>query len=334
MAPGDEYLQLPPNRNSRARALGSQWARNYASPRLVVAAGLAFFRENGFAYTLRPDRLGTDAVDDFLFASRRGFCEHYATAFTVLMRAAGVPSRIVGGYQGGKWNPLGGFLTVRQADAHAWCEVWMAGEGWVRVDPTFAVAPERIDAGIESALSEGLPGFLGRHPGDLLARWTDSLRFTWEALNTRWNIWFMGFSAEDQVALLRRLGIPFGRQGAGLLFMILPPLFIGLVILVGRKHSRKNASRAQDQALKIYGRFLRKMTRIGLAKAPHQGPLDYARSVAARQPALKQEVAEIASLYIGLRYDRGGDDGALKAFRRCVRRLKPKRRIKKNIKNH
>ena len=140
-------------------------------PETVVAAALAFFKENGFLYTLRPDRLGIHAVDDFLFASRKGFCEHFATAFTVLMRAAGVPTRIVGGYQGGRWNALGDFLTVRQSDAHVWCEVWQGGQGWVRVDPTFAVAPDRIDAGIERALAgEALLWFLGRSRGDLLSR--------------------------------------------------------------------------------------------------------------------------------------------------------------------
>ena len=137
-----------------------------------MAAALAFFRENHFSYTLRPDRLGADAVDGFLFTSRKGFCEHFATGFAVLMRAAGVPTRLVGGYQGGRWNAMGDFLTVRHSDAHVWCEVWMTHRGWVRVDPTFVVAPERIDVGIEGAFDgDGLLAFLGSNPANRLTRW-------------------------------------------------------------------------------------------------------------------------------------------------------------------
>jgi hypothetical protein len=265
-------------------------------------------------------------VDDFLFTSRKGFCEHFATAFTVLMRAAGVPARMVGGYQGGKWNAFGEFLTVRQSDAHVWCEVWLAGRGWVRVDPTFTVAPDRIDAGIEYALAgDGLPGFLGRNRGEMLARWTETLRQTWEAVNIRWNLWFMGFSAEDQIALLKRLGISVSRQGGWLLFMILPPLFIAGAILLGRMRREAPGKRTEDKALNVYGRFLDKMTRIGIPKAPHQGPLDFALRVAEQHPALKREVDEITDRYIGLRYGHGVGMDALKVFRLRVQRFNPRR---------
>jgi transglutaminase-like putative cysteine protease len=329
-APGSAYLQLPPNRNSRTAALAGRWARTLADPQAVVAAALTFFRENGFVYTLLPDRLGVDAVDDFLFISRKGFCEHYATAFTVLMRAAGVPTRIVGGYQGGRWNALGGFLTVRHSDAHVWCEVWMADKGWLRVDPTFVVAPDRIDAGIESALAGAdLPGFLGRNRGDRLARWRAAVRQTWEAVNTRWNIWFMGFSAEDQLALFRQLGLSMGRQGGWLPFMILPVLWIGAAILLGRMRSKKHRRQPADEPLKIYGRFLEKLARIGLPKAPHQGPVDYARSVMEQHPALERDVRAITRCYTGLRYGHADGIGALKDFRQRVRRFNPRSAIKR-----
>lgn len=261
-------------------ALGNEWAQTHTAPGAVVAEALDFFRENDFSYTMQPDHLGADAMDNFLFASRKGFCEHFASAFTVLMRAAGVPTRMVGGYQGGKWNPLGNFLTVRHSDAHVWCEVWLPGQGWVRVDPTFVVAPERIDVGIESAFAgQGPFGFLGRNRGSLLTRWTDAVHQIWEAVNIRWNMWFMGFSAEDQIALLKHLGVSLGRQGGWLLFMILPSSFIAVVVLLGRMRKKAHRQPPQDEAWKIYGRFLDKMARIGLPKAPHQGPVDYARSV-------------------------------------------------------
>jgi transglutaminase-like putative cysteine protease len=323
--PGDAYLQLPSNRNPQTAALGSQWARTHAEPESVVATTLAFFKENGFSYTLRPDRLGIQAVDDFLFVSRKGFCEHFATAFTVLMRAAGVPARIVGGYQGGRWNALGGFLTVRHSDAHVWCEVWLTGQGWVRVDPTFAVAPDRIDAGIERALSgEALLWFLGRTPDNLLARLTETVRQAWEAVNTRWNVWFMGFSAEDQIALLRQMGISTGPPGAWLLVMVLPPLFIIGAILLGGMRNKNNPKPLEDKVLKVYGRFLHKMASVGIPKASHQGPLDYSLLVMDRHPALERDVGAIIECYIGLRYGHECDMDALKAFRLRVRRFNPR----------
>ena len=323
--PGDAYLQLPANLNPQTVALGNRWAETDAEPKAVVASALTFFRENGFSYTLRPDRLGRDAVDDFLFGGRKGFCEHFATAFTVLMRAAGVPTRIVGGYQGGRWNALGKFFTVRHSDAHVWCEVWEEGQGWVRVDPTFAVAPDRIDAGIERALAgEELLWFLGRSRDDLLARLTETVRQTWEAVNTRWNMWFMGFSAEDQTALLRRLGISAGRQGGWLLFMVLPPLFIAGVILLGWVRKKEHRKPLEDKVLKIYGRFLNKMARAGIPKASHQGPLDYGRLVLDRHPELERDVDAIIGCYIGLRYGQECNGDALKTFRLRVRRFNPR----------
>ena len=323
-APGRDHLQLPPGRNPRAVALGNQWARRHDSPAAVVDAALAFFRNNGFVYTLQPDRLGRDAVDDFLFTSRKGFCEHFASAFAILMRAAGVPSRIVGGYQGGQWNALGNFFTVRQSDAHAWCEVWLPDRGWVRVDPTFVVAPERIDMGLEDALSGSwLPDFLDGADGPL-KRWTETLRLTWEAVNTRWNMWFMGFSAEDQIVLLKRLGIHLGRLEGWLLVLALPPAFIVVMVLAGHLHRRLRMRREQDDALIIYNRFLHRMSQVGLTKAGHQGPLVYAGLAARRLPALKPEIEAITDRYVRLRYGRGGSTQDLQDFRRCVQRFRPR----------
>jgi len=331
-SPDSETWQLPPERNPRAVALGRQWARKYTNPQEITAAALAYFKDNGFVYTLQPDRLGKDAIDDFLFTSRKGFCEHFAASFAVLMRAAGVPTRIVGGYQGGRWNALGEFFTVRYSDAHVWCEVWADGQGWMRVDPTFAVAPERIETGIEEALAGAwLPGFLSRGQRAWMTGWIDNLEMVWEAVNTRWNMWFMGFSAEDQIALLKRLGLSIGRQGGWLLFMALPPLFILVIVLIGRMGRRWRRHPAEkDEALKIYTRFLEKMALAGLPKAPHQGPLDYARAVARQVPEWEDEVDRIAGLYIDLRYGKDKSAQTLDAFRRGVRRFRPAKRTARN----
>ncbi|WP_319521220.1 DUF3488 and transglutaminase-like domain-containing protein [uncultured Desulfosarcina sp.] len=325
--PDPTTLDLPEGRNPLTLALGKQWAREHTTPGEIVDAGLAFLRENGFAYTLRPDRLGPDAIDDFLFTSRKGFCEHFAAGYAVLMRAAGIPVRIVGGYQGGRWNTLGNFFTVRRSDAHVWCEVWLQENGWVRVDPTFVVAPERIDHGLEQALAEEWrPDFLNRNRGEWLTHWIDMIQMTWEAVNIRWNMWFMGFSAEDQMALMKRLGISIGRQGGWILVMVLPSLFIVVFILTGRLTRRSRKPSSEDKALKIYSRFLKKAARAGLPKAPHQGPLAYAAWVSRKAPELKRKVEKISGLYIGLRYGRETGAASLQKFGRHVRRFRPGRR--------
>ena len=327
--PDAVYLELPANRNPRTMALANRWVQSDAGPDAIVAAGLSYFRDNDFRYTLRPDRLGVDAVDDFLFNARKGFCEHFASAFAVLMRAAGVPTRLVGGYQGGEWNELGEFLVVRQSDAHVWCEVWLAGQGWVRVDPTFEVAPDRIDSGIDgSLLGEGLPGFLGRHADDLLSRWIVNLRQTWQAVNIRWDLWFMGFSADDQWALFHRLVASVNSRSGWLLRLFLPALIIWVVILLARIRHKIGCRPHPDQALTIYNRFLSKMARTDLPKAPYQGPSDYAHAVSHRHPTLRRDILAITDRYIALRYGPTSTHEALKHFRLQVRRFNPRRGLK------
>ena len=325
-SPVDRYdrvtLELPKGRNPKTLALGRQWARELAGPEAIVAAGLASFRDNGFVYTLHPDRLGVDAIDDFLFTSRKGFCEHFAAGFTVLMRAAGVPARIVGGYQGGHWNELGNFFTVRQSDAHVWCEVWIQEKGWMRVDPTFVVAPERIDRGMTKGTQAGAPG---RGTGWWQTNWIELAKMTWEAVNIRWDMWFMGFSAEDQLAFLQRLGITLGRQGSWMVVTVLPALFIlgGIVAGILKKRSRKALS--TDEALIIYRRFLKKTARVGLPKSPNQGPAAYADWLQQKAPELKEDIEDITGLYIALRYGRATPAPLLGQLRRRVRRFRPKR---------
>lgn len=153
-----EYLRtlalgLPPTGDARSRTLAQQLWRETGNPQAYIDKVLARFSEQAFAYTLNPPTLGErDTIDAFLFDSQRGFCAHYAGSFVFLMRAAGIPARVVVGYQGGEWNDAGQYLAVHQYDAHAWAEVWLAGRGWVRIDPTTAVAPSRTEQGLEAAV--------------------------------------------------------------------------------------------------------------------------------------------------------------------------------------
>lgn len=321
------WLQLPEGFNPRALALGKSWRDARLSPEDIIKAALAYFREQNFVYSLQPGQVGRHVVDDFLFSTRNGFCEHYATAFTVLMRAAGLPARMVGGYQGGTWNSMGDFLAVRQSDAHVWCEVWLADQGWVRIDPTAVVAPERVVRGGLSASTEAAQGddqvFL---PLRLLKNFHE----TWEAINTRWNMWFMSFSAEDQLAIFTRLGLSLGRQSQWLLLLVLPLAFVVISALGSRLWQMHASGRTEDVNLKIYKRFLAKMNAIGMAKPPGQGPLAYAEEVGNKLPMLKESANSITSIYIALRYGPAPHDADIGEMNAKVRNFNPKKLLEQS----
>jgi hypothetical protein len=198
---------LPANRNPRTRQLAARLREHAPADPDFVRAVIEFFRSGGFQYSLTPPKLDLDSVDDFLFHTREGFCGHYASAFVALMRAGGIPARVVTGYQGGEWNPIGGYLLVRQSDAHAWAEVWIEGRGWRRVDPTAIVAPERLRRGILDLLPDAVSGgerLLYATP--FLAR----LMQGWDALNTAWNERIVKFDVNTQLGILARLGVHSG----------------------------------------------------------------------------------------------------------------------------
>ncbi|GBC63172.1 DUF3488 domain-containing protein [Desulfonema ishimotonii] len=312
--------KLPPDGNPEARHLAATWAQNAKVPGAIVAAALNFFRENEFVYTLRPPLLGKDSVDDFLFRTRKGYCEHYASAFTFLMRAANVPARVVGGYLGGELNPYGNYLIVRQADAHAWAEVWLPGKGWTRVDPTAVVAPERLTGLPETVLGDDALPDLFRLP-DLgaLSDYLTLVRLGWDAVNTYWFLWVMGYSFQDQSSLLAKLGIHTDSWKWILQTVMLAAgglLILTLFFAIGLY--RKSAARP-DEIQQIYNRFCKKLSKGVLPRGPSQGPRDYAEQVIAARPDLKDAVNGITSLYIRLRYGPAPDADMLKAFRSEVR---------------
>src|SRR5690606_24983387 len=241
------YLRLPESRNPRSIELATQLRSAAADDADYVNDVLGMFRREEFYYTLQPALLGSNPVDRFLFETREGFCEHYASAFAVLMRAAGIPSRIVLGYQGGEMNPLGDYLIVRQSDAHAWNEVWLEGRGWVRIDPTAAVAPERIEAGMSAARF----GDAGARWGlTAPTRWLYNLGLTWDALNARWNGWVLGYGPDNQNRFMRWLGMdePDWRKMVLTLLAILLLLIGGLSLLLFRRYRPPK----KDEAALLY----------------------------------------------------------------------------------
>ncbi len=305
------------DRNPRSKQLAQELYARTGSPEAFVEAVLGKFREEEYFYTLEPPRLEADSVDDFLFNTRRGFCEHFASAFTMLARAAGIPAHVVLGYQGGELNPLGGYLIVRQSDAHAWSEVWIDGKGWVRIDPTAAVAPERIEQGMEAALGEDEPV-----PGRLLKRFDAlaQMRFAWDALNTFWNNQIVEFGAGQQRSILDWFGIQDADwEALGMAMVIAMATFFAVLTswLAWRYRPRE-----RDPTVQTYAQLCRRLARLGLTRALHEGPRDYLTRVARTRPELAGPIEEIRALYIGLRYGPSPSIAQLSRLKFLVSQLK------------
>lgn len=310
-------LQLPEGYNWRARALAQNMRKAARDEREVVEQVLAMFRTQQFFYTLTPPLLGEHPIDDFLFNTRSGFCEHYVSAFVFLMRAAGVPARIVTGYQGGEVNPIGNYLIVRQSEAHAWAEIWLDDRGWIRVDPTAAVSPARVESGIAAAIpaTDPLPLMVR---GDFA--WLRQLRFTWDSIANSWNQWVLGYNPDRQFWLLSRVGLDRAtwKTLAMLLIVTTGLITLGFALVMLRKIGK----RARDPVLTIYGRFCRKLARHGTGRLPHEGPRDYAERAARALPDRAHRIQAITDLYVKLRYGNSADTATLTHFKQLVRELR------------
>lgn len=318
-------LQLPQALDPRARELAASWRAGAADDAAVVSSALSYFNQQGFQYTLEPPPLGINGVDDFLFTTRKGFCEHYASAFVFLMRAAHIPARVVTGYQGGELNGLGNYYIVRQSDAHAWAEVWLAGQGWVRIDPTAAIAPARVQINMAAALpaeTAALP-FLTRMTSNPPA-WLNHLRLNWDTLAFRWNQWVLGYDTERQFAFLTRLGmesVTWQNMAFGMLTGL--GLVIALFALFMLRHLIK---RRTDKVQAAWLRLCRRLARIGLPRAPHEGAQDYAARVAAARPELATAIIDLAARYSRLRYGAVQDEHARQEFISLIAKLPSFRR--------
>ena len=306
-------LELPPDFNPRTRALGESFARKKLADREILALAIQHFQRGQYVYTLQPPLAGEHGVDEFLFDTRRGFCEHFSSAFAVLLRAAGVPTRIVTGYQGGEINPVDQYLTVRQSDAHAWVEVWLKDIGWTRVDPTAAAVPSRAEAGLAAAISadETLP--LLMQPD---MAWLRALRMNVEAWNNYWNQWVIGYNVDRQRDLLHRLGMPAPswQNIAMTLFWAL-----GLIVLILWLWLLRRVAHA-DPAQVLWQHFCAKLKR-SVRRRSHEGPLDYSRRAARLLPQKADEIEEIAGLYMTIRYGRETEAEKLAQLRLLVRRF-------------
>ena len=293
-------LQLPDTGDEKTREFARELRAKSVNDEDYVNKVLTRYAEKSYFYTLRPPLLGDqDTIDKFLFESQKGFCSHYAGSFVYLMRAVGIPARIVVGYLGGEWNKNGDYLAIRQYDAHAWAEVWLEGEGWRRVDPTSWVAPSRVEGGLEAAVDyEG--SFLEDSPFSAHNfKWLDGIREKMDAMQYGWRRWILGYDSESQTNFLKSIldkmsSVPLGAL-VGTLFLGIFLLWFAMLGLFGRK----NYEAYEHQ---LYRKFCKRMEKHGILREPQQTPYEFALIASEKLPDKANAIRDFSSLYQQLCY--------------------------------
>ncbi|PCJ46049.1 MAG: transglutaminase [Gammaproteobacteria bacterium] len=295
-------ITLPGDGNPRARL----WAqRAYldagASTEAYIQSILKRINTSNYSYTLNPGVMEADTVDDFWFNKQRGFCEHYAGTFVFMMRAAGVPARVVIGYQGGEMNPYANYMIVRQSNAHAWTEVWIEDRGWVRIDPTAAIHPSRVEVDLSQAwmqrdaiFDDVLPGAWSDYSPGVL----DKLQLMWDSMNNNWQSMIIDFDAENQHDFFSKLGFPnmtIRDLANGLLAFALLVMAVTTGLFLRRRTKL-------DKVAVSYNKLSRKLGRVGFDRSATEGPVDYIQRVIDNRPELEDKLKPILQLYINLRF--------------------------------
>jgi transglutaminase-like putative cysteine protease len=316
-------LQIPQESNQRAAELAQQLRETVGSDAAYVSAVLTRFRNEEFIYTLSPPLLGDNPVDEFLFETRAGFCEHFASAFTYLMRAAGIPSRVVTGYMGGEYNPYDSTLTVRQYDAHAWSEVWLEGQGWVRFDPTAAVAPERVEQGSNEVLQEE-DQFMQDEMFTLMrfsnSQLLNELRYRLEMMDYAWNRFVLNYDQDMQFNLFSRL---FGTVTKLKILLVIVGFMALAGVVIAWLLFRLSPVDVRPVASRLYLRFCKVLGKQGFVRAPGETPQQYMQRISAANPQWRDDVEAITQLYVELAYiSRNSQPDKLRELQRRVRRFR------------
>ncbi len=306
-------LELPEDMNPRTRQLVREWRALYPTDTALIRRALEWFNQEPFHYALNAPLLGYHAIDSFLFDTRTGYCEHYASAFTVMMRMAGIPARIVTGYQGGWYNAEADYYIVRQSDAHAWSEVWLTGSGWTRVDPTAAVSPMRVERGSLDAIDQP------RHMLDF--NWIRSLRNSLDAMEKRWNTWVIEYNYQRQTQLFDGFGMDKLRPVHLITLLFAVVAILAAVLLPILWRTRGPGSR--DPAQLLWQKFLRRLQKAGFTAQPSQGAEELAKAAAVKLPDQAGNIFRISDLYNRYRYS--GKPPGIHALREAVQAFKPER---------
>jgi transglutaminase-like putative cysteine protease len=304
-------MQFPTGSNRRIRELGRSWGDQAGSDEEILQLAERFFKESDFVYTLNPGLMeSNEPLEEFLFNERRGFCEHYASAFTMLMRAAGVPARVVIGFQGGEFNPVGNYLLVRQSDAHAWSEVWLEGKGWRRIDPTAWVAPERIEFGMDVSRNISSLGNLSdedriaaiqraQNPG-IFEKIYKFFKHHWDNINYKWDVWIISYDRDKQRDFFRDLGFEnIGRFG-----LLIAALFVVAVFFFSISFLLRRQILSTDPLVRLYQKFCLKLGKSGLQRMRWEGPIHYRDRAIDKFPDKADLILAITDLFIHLRYGR------------------------------
>jgi transglutaminase-like putative cysteine protease len=307
------------DRNPRTLQLAKELRSAHPDDMEFVSAVLAMFAQQPFYYTLSPPKLGADPVDEFLFDTKRGFCEHYASAFAALTRAAGIPARVVTGYQGGTPNPFADYWIVRQSDAHAWDEVWIGGRGWMRIDPTAAIAPQRVEGGLTDAANadDALASRWRRK-----SPWFADARLRLDYLREVWRERILDFDQDSQRKLLEMLQIP-EPDGQKLVMVLAGAMFLVLCWLTWQVR-RELDPQSTDSAVRAFRRLCAKLAAAGLPRLPHEGAEAYAARVARQRPDLAHAVTALCRQYSSLRYAAPSTGVTLGQFEAAVRVFRPR----------
>ncbi len=315
----NDNMQLPDQPSTRIKTLVERLKGFDGEPEKFIERLLNHFRTENFHYTLTPDLMEESPIETFLFENRRGFCSHYATAFVYLMRTAGIPARVVSGYQGGEFNQVGGFLEVRQADAHAWTEVWLKEKGWIRVDPTAAIAPERVEnsVDIDRQIATGEVNFTAFNTSGAMS-WLKRGHQLWNSIDYNWQRWVINYNNASQSKFLSSLGIDNLKSLALWLIggITLVSALLAWLIL-------RNKPSAADPSLKLYQQFCRKIAQQGgLIIEIGEGPQHFALRVKQDLPQAAEQIDRITTLLIKLRYQPGADAQDLRELKQLISRFK------------
>lgn len=320
----NRYLNIPNFTAPRSRSLIAKLRKNNRTDQAIIKAVLEYFRNKEFYYSRSPPLLYEQPIDEFLFDTRKGFCEHYASTFTVLMRLAGIPARVVLGYQGGTLNPLSDYMIVRQSDAHAWTEVWLEDRGWIRIDPTSVIPPHRI---------ENPTDIIQRQPGTKAAiklldkPWVfnaiSQVRFAFDAINNRWNQWVVGYNQKKQASLFKNFGLPNISWDGLTLILAITTIITLMIISVNIFRTRNDEL---DPLLKTYHLFCKKLDKIGIHKQPQETPHIFANRTMKLRSDLKPEVESITSIYQRLRYSQYPSTTLYNRLTKKIKKFRPKNR--------
>ncbi len=317
------YLQVPDHVAPRTRQFVADLREQFAGDGAYINASLNYFRDEKFFYTREPPKLGKDSVDAFLFDTRRGYCVHYASSFAVMMRLAGIPARIVSGYQGGEMNPLSDYMIVRQSDAHAWVELWLPNKGWLRIDPTSVIPDSRVEATQDrlQRKDQRTRDALKLKEG-WLSNKLHTMRYAWDTLNNNWNNWIVGYNDTRQKSLLslfnaEKLSL---RHLAILLAAIFTACLLFITLFVFRRKPDKLAPVSQ-----AYARFCQKLSRIGFTRKPGESAENFAQRIIDLREDLHSNVQTITHLYNYLRYAKSPSPGLFTQFRKKIKHFHPHR---------